>query len=52
VRWGGEPVRNVAKTPLVAGQWRRSASGAPELVVTTNGTAPEIPLGGRLELLG
>ena len=23
VKWGGQPVKNVTKTPLVAGQWQR-----------------------------
>jgi branched-chain amino acid transport system substrate-binding protein len=44
-------VKNVTKTPLVAGQWRKSSTGEPELVVTTNKTAPEIPVGGELQLL-
>ena len=50
VRWGGGPVPNVCRTPLVAGQWRL-ASGAPELVIAENATAPEIPVGGTLRLL-
>ncbi|MCS6891410.1 MAG: ABC transporter substrate-binding protein [Rhodovarius sp.] len=51
VRWGSGPVKNVAKTLLVAGQWKRRPNGAFDLVVTTNATAPEIPVGGQLELL-
>ena len=50
VHWTGQPVRNVSKTPLVAGQWQRRA-GAFELVITANKPAPEIPFGGTLELL-
>ena len=50
VHWTGQPVRNVSKTPLVAGQWQRRA-GAFELVITANKPAPEIPVGGTLELL-
>jgi branched-chain amino acid transport system substrate-binding protein len=50
VRWTGQPVKNVSKTPLVAGQWQRRG-GAFELVITANKPAPEIPLGGKLELL-
>jgi branched-chain amino acid transport system substrate-binding protein len=50
VHWTGRPVKNVSKTPLVAGQWQRRG-GAFELVITANKPAPEIPLGGRLELL-
>jgi branched-chain amino acid transport system substrate-binding protein len=50
VRWTGQPVKNVSKTPLVAGQWQRRG-GAFELVITANKPAPEIPVGGTLELL-
>ncbi|MFT8245149.1 ABC transporter substrate-binding protein [Roseomonas sp. BN140053] len=52
VKWGAGPVKNVARTPLVAGQWRRSGSGALDLVVLANPGASEIPIGGSLELLG
>jgi branched-chain amino acid transport system substrate-binding protein len=50
VHWTGQPVKNVSKTPLVAGQWQRR-DGAFELVITANKPAPEIPIGGKLELL-
>jgi branched-chain amino acid transport system substrate-binding protein len=50
VHWTGQPVKNVSKTPLVAGQWQRHGS-AFELVITANKPAPEIPVGGTLELL-
>lgn len=50
VKWTGQPVRNVTKTPLVAGQWKRSGDKL-ELVITANRPAPEIPVGGKLELL-
>jgi branched-chain amino acid transport system substrate-binding protein len=50
VHWSGQPVKNVSKTPLVAGQWQRRA-GSFELVITANKPAPEIPVGGKLELL-
>lgn len=50
VGWGRGPVRNVSKTPLVAGQWKLGPRG-PDLVITTNATAPNIPTGGQLELL-
>jgi branched-chain amino acid transport system substrate-binding protein len=50
VHWTGQPVKNVSKTPLVAGQWQRH-NGAFELVITANKPAPEIPIGGKLELL-
>ncbi len=51
VSWGAGPVKNVTKTPLVAGQWQQSGDGF-DLVVTANANAPEIPIGGELKLLG
>jgi len=50
VKWTGQPVKNVTKTPLVAGQWQRKGTGF-ELVITENKSAPDIPVGGKLELL-
>jgi branched-chain amino acid transport system substrate-binding protein len=50
VQWTGKPVKNVTKTPLVAGQWQRKG-GKFELVITANNPAPTIPVGGKLELL-
>ena len=50
VKWDGKPVKNVTKTPLVGGQWR-VAGGNPDLQIVMNKTAPEIPVGGKLELL-
>ncbi|MGI9381451.1 MAG: ABC transporter substrate-binding protein [Methyloligellaceae bacterium] len=50
VNWSGKPVKNVSKTPLVAGQWQKGASGY-ELVVTNNQTASNIPVNGKLKLL-
>ncbi len=51
VNWAGGPVPNVTKTPLVAGQWQKKGDGF-DLVVTTNAHAPQIPVGGKLKLLG
>jgi branched-chain amino acid transport system substrate-binding protein len=50
--WSAGPVPNVAKTPLVGGQWRRGGGGAYELVIVNNKTAPQIPAAGRLEPIG
>ena len=50
VKWAGQPVKNVSKTPLVAGQWQRKG-GEFDLVIVENKSAPEIPVGGKLELL-
>jgi branched-chain amino acid transport system substrate-binding protein len=38
----------VTKTPLVAGQWQRT-NGKFDLVITENKTAPNIPVGGKLQ---
>lgn len=56
IKWGQDNVppfarKNVAKTPLVGGQWRRKADGSFDLLIVENGNAPNIPLGGTLETL-
>ncbi|MFD1796953.1 ABC transporter substrate-binding protein [Paracoccus aurantiacus] len=51
VNWSTGPVRNVTKTPLVAGQWQREGDGI-DLKIVTNATAPDIPVTGELQLLG
>ncbi|MCL4189714.1 MAG: ABC transporter substrate-binding protein [Rhodobacteraceae bacterium] len=50
VNWAAGPVRNVTKTPLVAGQWQREGS-AVDLRIVANATAPQVPLTGELFLL-
>jgi branched-chain amino acid transport system substrate-binding protein len=45
------PVRGVAKTPLVGGQWRAGTNTPYELVVVSNARHPEIPAGGTVEPL-
>jgi len=49
IDWRTGPVKNVAKLPLVGGQWRSNASGGYDLVVVTNTYAPAIPTGGEPE---
>jgi branched-chain amino acid transport system substrate-binding protein len=51
VKWSGQPVKNVTRTPLVAGQWQRKGERF-DLVITANKPAPNIPVGGKLQLLG
>lgn len=56
VAWDGKGLppfaaRNVAKTPLVGGQWRLKDSGGYDLVITDNQTAPNIPAGGKMEAI-
>ena len=53
VQWNGANLppfasKNVTKTPLVAGQWQRK-NGKFDLVIAENKTAPEIPVGGKLQ---
>ena len=53
VDWANSPIANVAKTPLVGGQWRLTDNGAHpyELVITTNKAHPEIAVGADFEVL-
>ena len=50
LKWTGEPVKNVTKTPLVAGQWR-TMDNIFNLVVCESKTAFEIPVQAKLNLL-
>ena len=50
IKWSGKPVKNVSKTPLVAGQWRKKEKGF-GLVICENTTAPEIQAQDKLRLL-
>jgi branched-chain amino acid transport system substrate-binding protein len=45
------PVRGVAKTPLVGGQWRPGTTTPYELVIVSNSRHPEIPTAGTVEPL-
>jgi branched-chain amino acid transport system substrate-binding protein len=49
--WSGGPVKNVAKTPLVGGQWRLGGQFKYNLVITSNETAPAVPVGGDMEVI-
>jgi branched-chain amino acid transport system substrate-binding protein len=56
IGWGKENLppfaqKNVAKTPLVGGQWRRQDDGSFDLLIVENSDAPDIPLDGELETL-
>jgi branched-chain amino acid transport system substrate-binding protein len=42
---------NVSKTPLVGGQWRYQEDGTFDLVIVENAAHPEIPLGGKMEVI-
>jgi branched-chain amino acid transport system substrate-binding protein len=56
VAWNGAGLppfaqANVAKTPLVGGQWRLREGGGYDLVVTENSDHPNIPTGGTMEAI-
>ena len=50
VKWNGQPVKNVTKTPLVAGQWQRKGDRLRSGDHAEQDGA-EVPVGGKLELL-
>ena len=54
IDWNGKNLppfaqKNIAKTPLVGGQWRLRDGSKYDIVITDNKTAPEIPTGGKME---
>jgi branched-chain amino acid transport system substrate-binding protein len=54
LQWNGANLppfgqKNVAKTPLVGGQWRLKDGNKYEIVITDNKTFPAIPAGGKME---
>lgn len=56
IAWDGKGLppfaaKNIAKTPLVGGQWRLKDGGGYDLVITDNKTAPNIPAGGTMEAI-
>ena len=54
IAWGGDNLppfaaKNIAKTPLVGGQWRLKEGGGYDLVITDNKTAPDIPAASKMQ---
>ncbi|HUF19173.1 MAG TPA: ABC transporter substrate-binding protein [Burkholderiales bacterium] len=49
ISWGSGPVKNVAKTPLVGGQWVKGVQHMFDLVIVNNQTAGNIPVAGELK---
>jgi branched-chain amino acid transport system substrate-binding protein len=54
IEWNGRGVppiaaKNVTKTSLVGGQWRVRDGNRYDIVITDNRTAPNIPVGGKME---
>ena len=57
IAWNGKELppfaqKNIAKTPLVGGQWRLRDGTKYDIVITDNKTAPAIPVGGKMEPIG
>lgn len=52
VDFSAGPVPNVAKTPLVGGQWRTDGSGMPSLEIVENSDHPNIALTGEMQPMG
>src|SRR5271169_1266806 len=57
IEWGQKNLppfaqRNVAKTPLVGGQWRLREGSKYDIVITDNRPAPAIPVAGKMEPIG
>jgi branched-chain amino acid transport system substrate-binding protein len=48
ISWEGGPVPNVAKTPLVGGQWQSGGEWPLDLVITSNSLVADIPTGGEM----
>jgi branched-chain amino acid transport system substrate-binding protein len=44
--------KNIAKTPLVGGQWRLKRGGGYEIVITDNQTAPNVPAADTMQPIG
>lgn len=53
INFRDSPIRSIAVTPMVGGQWRKAKGGKfPfELLITHNSTAPNIPVEAELKLL-
>jgi branched-chain amino acid transport system substrate-binding protein len=50
IQWTGKPFPNVAKTPLVGGQWRKGSGDVKfDLVIVSNKDHPDIPAAGELQ---
>jgi len=52
IKWGSGPVKNVAKTPLVGGQWRKGGKFKYDLIIVENSLAKNIPLQDKLKPIG
>lgn len=51
ISWKDGPVPNVAKTPLVGGQWQSGGDWPLDLVITSNTLFPDIEIAGETRLI-
>jgi branched-chain amino acid transport system substrate-binding protein len=51
VQWTDKPMKNVAATPLVGGQWKPAGNKKFTLEIVNNKQAPKIPTTGKFEFL-
>jgi branched-chain amino acid transport system substrate-binding protein len=51
VQWTDKPMKNVATSPLVGGQWKPAGNKKFTLEIVDNKQAPQIPVTGKFELL-
>ncbi len=58
IAWSGQKLppfalKNIAKTPLVGGQWRlrKGSANKYDIVIVDNNTASKIPTGGKMEFI-
>ena len=52
VNWGTGPMKNVSKTPLVGGQWRKGGKFKYQLLIVDNSLAKNIPVQDTLKPIG
>jgi branched-chain amino acid transport system substrate-binding protein len=51
INWADTPIKNVAKTKVVGGQWRLGGKHKYQLLITNNGMAPNIPVQAEVKLM-
>ncbi len=51
VNWANGPMKNITKTPMAGGQWKKNGDKL-ELVIVNNKQNPNLPVTGELSLLG
>jgi branched-chain amino acid transport system substrate-binding protein len=51
VNWANGPMKNITKTPMAGGQWKKNGDHL-ELVIVNNKQNPNLPVTGELSLLG